>query len=274
MADVKETKKYLDLVGLQKYDTKNKEYVKEQVDAVALEVADVRTALDNETKARTEADTNLGQSVAAAKKAADDAKAKLGTIPEDKTVAEVIQAEADRATGAENNLGQGITAINSKIGTVAEGTTVVKMIEDAKTAATYDDTDVKASIKANTDAIEAHKTAIDAKVTTLVGDDADKSVRTIANEELTKQLVPDGAKESLDTLQEIAAWIQKHPDDASAMNAAIEKLNAIVAGIGGADEKATVVAYVQDAIASAVANMDTYESISNDEIDALFVKAE
>lgn len=66
--------------------------------------------------------------------------------------------------------------------------------------------------------------AIDAKVTTLVGSDANKSVRTIANEELAAQLIPAGAKESLDTLQEIAAWIQNHPDDASAMNAAISAL--------------------------------------------------
>lgn len=87
-------------------------------------------------------------------------------------------------------------------------------------------------------------------MTTLEGDDAGKSVRTIANEELAAQLIPENAKESLDTLAEIAAWIQGHPDDAAAMNAAIVKLQAIVAGIGGEGEKATVVAYVTDAIAA------------------------
>lgn len=66
------------------------------------------------------------------------------------------------------------------------------------------------------------------KVTTLIGSDANKSVRTIANEELAAQLIPDGAKESLDTLQEIANWIQDHPDDAAAMNTAIEALEAKV----------------------------------------------
>jgi ABC-type nitrate/sulfonate/bicarbonate transport system substrate-binding protein len=66
------------------------------------------------------------------------------------------------------------------------------------------------------------------KVSTLVGDDADKSVRTIANEELAKQLIPEDAKESLDTLQEIAAWIQAHPDDASAMSADITALKGLV----------------------------------------------
>lgn len=141
-------------------------------------------------------------------------------------------------------------SIEAKIGTVTDNKTVVEMIEDAKKVSTYDDTQVKADIKKNADAIEAHKIAIDTKVTTLVGNDTDKSVRTIANEELAAQLIPEGAKESLNTLQEIAAWIQSHPDDASAMNEAITKLETIINGIGDIDngEKATIVAYVADAI--------------------------
>lgn len=83
-----------------------------------------------------------------------------------------------------------------------------------------------------------------AAIATLVGSDANKSVREIATDELAKQLIPEGAKESLDTLQEIAAWIQAHPDDASAMSADITKLQNIVAGIGGEGEQATVIAYV------------------------------
>lgn len=66
--------------------------------------------------------------------------------------------------------------------------------------------------------------AYENKVDTLIGADTKKSVRTIANEELTAQLIPDGAKESLDTLQEIAAWIQAHPDDVAAMNARTDAL--------------------------------------------------
>lgn len=88
------------------------------------------------------------------------------------------------------------------------------------------DTRIKALIKDGNSKLEVrvaqNETDIDAlenQVNTLVGDDANKSVRTIANEELTKQLIPEDAKESLDTLQEIAAWIQNHPDDASAGSA-------------------------------------------------------
>lgn len=71
---------------------------------------------------------------------------------------------------------------------------------------------------------KAEQTTVD----TLIGADTGKSIRAIANEELAAQLIPESAKESLDTLAEIAAWIQKHPDDASAMNAAIEALQAKV----------------------------------------------
>ena len=70
-----------------------------------------------------------------------------------------------------------------------------------------------------------------ADLATLIGKDAGKSARTIANEELAAQLIPEGAQEALNTLTEIAQWIQDHPNDAATMNAAISKLNGIVAGI-------------------------------------------
>ena len=74
-----------------------------------------------------------------------------------------------------------------------------------------------------------------------------------ANEELAAQLIPEGAQEALDTLTEIAQWIQDHPNDASAMNAAITKLNGIVAGIGGdEDEYATVMAAIEGKITAAL----------------------
>lgn len=91
---------------------------------------------------------------------------------------------------------------------------------------------------------------------TLVGSDTGKSARTIANEELAKQLIPEGAQESLDTLTEIAQWIQDHPDDAAAMNTALGKLQAIVDGIGGEeDDYATVMAAIEGKIAAAMAGI-------------------
>lgn len=107
--------------------------------------------------------------------------------------------------------------------------------------------DLDAALKAVLDA-KAAKTDVE----TLIGNDKGKSARTIANEELAAQLIPEGAQEALDTLTEIAQWIQDHPNDASAMNAAITKLNGIVAGIGGdEDEYATVMAAIEGKITAA-----------------------
>lgn len=95
-------------------------------------------------------------------------------------------------------------AINALIGTPAEGKTIVKMIEDAQKAATYDDTTIKASIKANTDALAI-----------LNGDaETEGSVLAIAKAEAEAAAkaevaaVIDSAPEAFDTLKEIATWIE------------------------------------------------------------------
>lgn len=72
--------------------------------------------------------------------------------------------------------------------------------------------------------IFADKTLVD----TLIGADTGKSVRTIAAEELAAQLIPENAAAARDTLAEIAAWIQAHPNDAAAMNEAITALQTAV----------------------------------------------
>ncbi len=101
-------------------------------------------------------------------------------------------------------------------------------------------------------------------LTTLVGEDANKSARTIANEELAKQLVPENAAESMDTLAEIAAWIQEHPEDASAMNKAINDLTALVGTLPEGAVSTTVVDYIAEAI-----NAKAADYYTKTEIDAM-----
>lgn len=141
------------------------------------------------------------------------------------------------ATGATN----GTLAVN--------GTDVaVKGLAALAYKAQVSESDLDAALKAVLDA-----KASGADLATLIGEDTGKSARTIANEELAKQLIPEGAQESLDTLTEIAAWIQSHPNDAATMNAAITKLNGIVAGIGGeSDDYATVMAAIEAKITEAI----------------------
>lgn len=62
------------------------------------------------------------------------------------------------------------------------------------------------------------------QVTTLIGNDPNKSVSTIVFEKVAELLIPEDAQESLDTLQEIADWIQDHPHDAAEINSNISIL--------------------------------------------------
>ena len=212
-----------------------KAYVEEKTAGIASDEA-LSALGDRETAAEGDIDTLQGDKTVAGsvdKKVDDAIKAlDLANTYDPKGAADGKDAAIAAAKKAGDDAQADGDALETKVGTVPEGKTVVQMIADAQSAATYDDS------------------ALAGRVTTLEGSDAGKSVRTIANEELAAQLIPADAQESMDTLTEIAAWIQSHPDDAAAMNAAITKLQAIVAGIGGDGEKPTVVAYVADAIAA------------------------
>ena len=90
----------------------------------------------------------------------------------------------------------------------------------------------------------------------LVGKDTNKSVRSIANEELTKQLIPDNAQEALDTLQEIAEWIQNHPNDVATINKNIQDLKALVGTIPEDSSAIDVIDYVKQSISALKADFD------------------
>lgn len=103
------------------------------------------------------------------------------------------------------------------------------------------------------DLAAALKALIDGKadgtvVATLVGEDSGKSVRAISAEEVAKIVA--GADESYNTLKEIADWIMSDSTGAAKMANDITRLDAILAGIGGDGQQATVVAYVESVIAA------------------------
>ena len=123
--------------------------------------------------------------------------------------------------------------------------------------ANVSEADLDAALKVVIDskAAASDVTALTGVVNTLVGEDANKSVRSIANEELAKQLIPENAAESLNELQEIAAWIQAHPGDASAMNKAITDLTALVGTLPEGATSTNVVAYISEAITAATSEL-------------------
>lgn len=109
------------------------------------------------------------------------------------------------------------------------------------------------------------------EVATLVGNDTSKSVRTIANEELAKQLIAEGAAESLNTLQEIAAWIQQHPKDAAEMNTHITNLQTQVGKEANGEVAATgLVKDIRDLQAAIGGGGSVADAITNaiNELDA------
>ena len=128
-----------------------------------------------------------------------------------------------------------VKTVSDLVGTLPEGATASTVVGyvDEKTAGIASDAALQ---------------ALNGKVNTLVGEDTNKSARAIAAEETAKIVA--GADASYDTLKEIADWISSPRTDAASMNSAIVALQGIVAGIGGEGEKATVVAYVTDAIAA------------------------
>lgn len=206
---------------------------------VVTELAKKQNTGDYATKAEAQGyanakDAAIEAAQAAADAAQEDADANALAIEAINHADTGILAQAKSfATTEDAKVQANVDALANKVGTVPEGSTVMGIIANIQENA-YDDT-----------ALVERIDGIDGKVTTLVGEDANKSVRTIANEELAKQLIAEGAQESLDTLAEIAAWIQSHPDDAAAMNEAIEALKAKV---DTGDKNVSV--YVADAIAA------------------------
>lgn len=258
-------KKYIDLAGLTHYDEKIKAVIdskdaaalksaKDYADSLAVNYDAAGTAetkvnelANGQVKTNTEAIATLNggaNTEGSVAKAVADAKAGL------ETKISAVDAKAVAAQAAADNAKNAADAVDAKVGAVPEGSTVMTEIQKVKDAA-YNDAEVRGLIKTNADNITAltgRADAVEGKVSTLVGNDTGKSARAIANEELTKQLIPEGAKESLDTLQEIAAWIQNHPDDASAMNAAIAALKTKVGDIPEGATATTVVAYIKELV--------------------------
>lgn len=133
--------------------------------------------------------------------------------------------------------------INAITGTLEEGKSLVQMIEEAKSEASYDDTSIRALIQSNTDAI-----------TVLNGDvNTTGSVAKIAADAAKAEvaIVVGAAPEAMNTLEEVALWIANDKSGAAAMandiaanKTAIAAINNETTGILAVSKK-----YTDDAIA-------------------------
>lgn len=154
-----------------------------------------------------------------------------------------------------------VDAINEKIGTVEDGKTVVQMIEEAQTAATYDDTALAGRVKAIED--DYLKTADRTELETAIA-----SAKTEAVEEAVATVLGEGTSEDFDTLKEVADWILSDTTGAAALMTRVTtiendylkgadktelqgEIDALETFIGTLPEgvvSTTVVAYIQEVV--------------------------
>lgn len=118
----------------------------------------INTAGTNaDTKIATAKTAILGKGHTGTVKEAYDLAASKTTMKEVEAKGYAVKTEVDTAVAAAKKAGTdaqaSVDALSDKVGTVPTDKTIVQMIADAQAAATYDDSTVKASIKANADAI-------------------------------------------------------------------------------------------------------------------------
>ena len=135
-----------------------------------------------------------------------------------------------------------VDALSDKVGAVTDGKTVVEMIADAQTAATYDDAAVKASIKANADAITTLNGA-----STVTGS-VDQKVASAINDFATK-VSEDG---TVNTFKELIDYAATHQGEYSTLSGEVQKNTTAIATLNGKDTVAGSVAKtVKDAVDAA-----------------------
>ena len=174
--------------------------------AISAETAARETAINNVTTAYTEAVSNEKTARENADKALDN---KITVLTETvETAVDTLEGKIEAAQKAATTA-------------VAEGTDAGNNLSIA--SATSEDGAVTYTINLTDVASASALTEVKEQVSTLIGTDASKSVRTIANEELAAQLLGETvATDNFKTLQELAAWLEGHPEEAASMNAAIQ----------------------------------------------------
>ena len=241
---------------------------------------------DLATKETVDAITNAETGILAQAKTYTDEEVKEladGQVNTNKEAIAKLNGDATTEGSVAKAVKDAVDGINESIGELTEGKTIVEMITDA----TYDDSTIKANIgdltKLETEAktslvdavnevkgsVDAHKEAIDETVTTLVGEDTGKSVRTIANEELAAQLLSGDADADFQTLQELATWLENHPESVAEINLNITNLQKLVGTLPEDATSTDVVSYIAEAVAAEKTRAEKAETDLAGRIDSL-----
>lgn len=186
--------------------------------------------------------------------AADDALAAAKTYANGKDAAiTAAQTAADNAQAAAEAAQGDVDALEGKVGTVTEGKTVVQMIADAQAAATYNDTEVKNSIKANKDAIDK------LNGTSAVEGSVDKKIADAINDFSTK--VSDD--NTVNTFKELIDYAATHQGEYSTLSGEVQTNKNAIATLNGTGA-GSVTKTVNDAVSAA---QETLQSDIDGKVD-------
>lgn len=179
--------------------------------------------------------------IAAAKKAGDDA-AKAVTALEN---------------GQVNTNKTDIAAINTKIGTIPDGKTVAQAIEDAKAAATYDDTAVRGLITNNKNAIDVLNGG------DTVNGSVDKKVADAINDFATK-VSSDG---TINTFKELIDYAASHTSEYSELSGEVQNNKSAIDTLKG-----TGTGSVSKAVNDAIDGLHIGDYAKSADVESTYVK--
>lgn len=165
----------------------------------------------------------LGSAAYTESTAYDEAGAANTALQNAKTYADGKDDAIAAAKTAGDNAQSAVDALSSKVGTVPSDKTVVQMIADAQTAATYDDSTIKASIKANTDAITKLNGA----------DTVDGSVDKKIKDAINKFATDVSDNDTVDTFKELIDYAASHQGEYSTLSGEVQKNTTAIATLNG-----------------------------------------
>jgi len=191
---------------------------------------------------------------------AEGLNTKIGSI----TGFDSMRAYVDDVTGAINSAANsaeaGVAAINTKIGAVPNDKTIVGMIADAKTEATYDDAEVKASIADNKAKIETLNGA------ETVDGSVKKTVKDAINE-WANQVTEDN--NTIDTFKELVDYAASHTAEYSTLAGEVQSNTDKIATLNGEG-----VGSVKKTVADAIDKIGIGEYAKTADIEAGYVAKE
>lgn len=226
-----------------------------------VDVAKVSTAIsDAKTEAINTAGTNADTKIATAKttilgeghtgtvKEAYELAASKATMREVEAKGYAVKTDVDTAVADAKKAGTdaqaSVNALSDKVGTVPADKTIIQMIADAQAAATYDDTAIKASIKANADAItqlngtdtvegsvaKTVKDAVAAEQARAEGKEQENATAIASVKSRVDTFLADAdlTANAVDTLKELQDYITNHGTEAAGWTAKISANEAAI----------------------------------------------